>query len=66
MLHKDMTYEEKPVKILERKVQHLRNRPIHVIKVLLNTRGVEEATWEPEGIIRWNYPDLFGKTFSPI
>ena len=66
VLNKDMTYEEKPIKILDRKVQQLRNRPIHVVKVLWNNRGVEEATWEPEGTIRWNYPDLFGKSFPPL
>ena len=65
VLNKDVTYEEKLIKILERKVQQLRNRPIHVVKVLWNNCGVEQATWEPERVIRRNYPDHFGKTFLP-
>ncbi|XP_022857423.1 uncharacterized protein LOC111378458, partial [Olea europaea var. sylvestris] len=44
----DLTYEEMPLRILERKVHVLRNRDISLIKVLWRNHGVEEATWEKE------------------
>ena len=63
ILNKDMTYEERPVKILDRKMQQLRNRSIPVVKVLWRNHEVEEATWEPEALLRRNYPELFSKSF---
>ena len=30
-----------------------------LVKVLWQHRGVEETTWEREGIVRANYPFLF-------
>ncbi|XP_022851726.1 uncharacterized protein LOC111373420 [Olea europaea var. sylvestris] len=42
---KDLTYEEAPMEIIERKVHALRN--------------TEEATWEKEKEIRAKYPQLF-------
>ncbi|XP_071902715.1 uncharacterized protein [Coffea arabica] len=38
------TYEEKPVKLLDRKVKELRNKQIPLVKVLCRNHGLEEAT----------------------
>ena len=54
-----LTYEEKPVKLLDRKVKELRNKRIPLVKVLWRNHGIEEATWEVEEAIREKYLDLF-------
>ena len=53
------TYEEKPIQVLDRKEQVLRNKVIPLVKILWQYHGVEEATWELEASIRERYPDLF-------
>ncbi|KAL5538314.1 hypothetical protein UlMin_043119 [Ulmus minor] len=45
-LHEDLTYEEKPVQILDRKTKTLRNKEIPLVKVLWRNQKMEEATWE--------------------
>ena len=55
----DLSYEEQPVQILDRKVKDLRNKSISLVKVLWRNCTVEEATWETEDSMRARYPDLF-------
>jgi hypothetical protein len=55
----DLKYEEKPVQILDRKVQQLRTKTIPLLKVLWQNHEVEEASWELEQEIRSKYPYLF-------
>ncbi|KAL5583119.1 hypothetical protein UlMin_015561 [Ulmus minor] len=55
----DLTYEEKPVQILDRKDKTLRNKVIPIVKVLWRNHKVEEATWEREDDMRISYPELF-------
>ena len=55
----DMSYEEKPVEILDRKTKTLRNKEIPLVKVLWRNHKIEEATWEREDIMRSFYPELF-------
>ena len=43
-----LTYEEKPVKLLDRKVKELRKKRILLVKALWRNHGIEEATWEVE------------------
>jgi hypothetical protein len=58
-LKKDLTYEEEPVQLLDRREQVLRNKTISLVKVLWRSQQVEEATWEPEDQMRQRYPHLF-------
>ncbi|KAL6223522.1 hypothetical protein ACLB2K_006907 [Fragaria x ananassa] len=58
-LKKNLTYEEEPVQILDRKDQVLRNKAIPLVKVLWRSHQIEEATWEPEEQLRQQYPYLF-------
>jgi hypothetical protein len=44
----NLKYEEKPVKILDQKVQQLRTKTIPLVKVLWQNHDVEEASWELE------------------
>ncbi|CAH9101779.1 unnamed protein product [Cuscuta epithymum] len=55
----DLSYEEKPVQILDREVRRLRNKEIALVKVLWRNDKVEEATWEVEDDMRRRYPELF-------
>ena len=55
----DLTYEERPVQILDREEKVLRNKTIFMVKVLWWNHNIEEATWELEDTIRKNYPNLF-------
>ncbi|XP_071905699.1 uncharacterized protein [Coffea arabica] len=54
-----LTYEEGPVKILEREVKELRGKKIPLVKILWRNRGIEEATWELEEDMQRKYPELF-------
>ncbi|GMP73098.1 hypothetical protein CsSME_00030948 [Camellia sinensis var. sinensis] len=44
----DASYEERPVRVLDRRDQVLRGKTIPLVKVLWKHHGVEEATWERE------------------
>ena len=44
----DGSYEERPVRVLDRWDQVLRGKTIHLVKVLWQHHGVKEATWERE------------------
>ena len=59
MLNPDLSYEEKPEAILDRKVQQLRTKSITSVKVLWKHHGYEEATWELEDEMKEKYPELF-------
>ncbi|XP_062093828.1 uncharacterized protein LOC133799853 [Humulus lupulus] len=59
-VEQDLTYAEKPVKILDRKEKELRNKKISLVKVLWRSSNIEEMTWEREDEMRSKYPELFG------
>ena len=44
----DLSYEEKPIEILDRSTKKLMNKVIPLMKVLWCNYRVEEATWEVE------------------
>ena len=54
-----MSYDEKPKAILAQEVKQLRNKQVPLVKVLWQHHGKEEATWEPEVIMRAQYLQLF-------
>ena len=58
----DLTYEEHPIRIADRKEQVLRRRVIHYVKVQWSNHSEREATWELEDEIRQKYPQLFETT----
>ena len=58
-LREDLTYEEIPVQILDRREQVLRNKTIPLVEVLWRNQVMEEATWEHELQMRQKYPYLF-------
>ena len=58
-LDEDLSYEEKPVQILDHKDKVLRTKTIALVKVLWRNSKVEEATWELESDMRNRFPELF-------
>ncbi|XP_027120467.1 uncharacterized protein [Coffea arabica] len=63
-IDENLSYEKKPVKLLDRKVKELRRKQIPLVKVLWRNHGIEEAIWEVE---EETYPELFlnqGLNFS--
>ena len=61
-MRQDLTYEERPIKILDRKENELRNKKILLVKALWRNFAVEEATWGREEEMRTKYLELFGKS----
>ena len=58
-IKENLTYEETPVQIVDRKEQVLRRKVIPLVKVLWKNHAREVATWEPEAQMRRHYPQLF-------
>ncbi|KAK6150691.1 hypothetical protein DH2020_015623 [Rehmannia glutinosa] len=61
-INNNLTYEEAPQAILERKIHHLRNKDIALIKVQWRSLGKKEATWKREEEIRVKYPSFFSNS----
>ena len=55
----NLTYEEVPIQILDRKDQVLCTKTISLVNVLWKNNTVEEAYWEREDEMKSNYPELF-------
>ncbi|XP_030483576.2 uncharacterized protein LOC115700156 [Cannabis sativa] len=63
-LQPDLSYDEQPVQILDRKEKVLRSKTIALVKVLWRNSKVEEATWELESDMRTQYPELFSELYN--
>ncbi|WVZ84387.1 hypothetical protein U9M48_031425 [Paspalum notatum var. saurae] len=58
----DLTYEEKPIKILDQKQRSTRRRTINFYKVKWSNHSEEEATWEQEEFLQTKYPSFLPST----
>jgi hypothetical protein len=59
-LRENLSYEEIPMKIIDKKENELRRRRISMVKVMWsNHQSPEEASWELEETMHDNYPHLF-------
>ncbi|XP_028100721.1 uncharacterized protein LOC114300068 [Camellia sinensis] len=54
-----LTYEETPIRIMDRQVKQLRNREIPMVKVEWQEHYGTEATWEKDEDMQHQYPHLF-------
>ncbi|KAA3487040.1 DNA/RNA polymerases superfamily protein [Gossypium australe] len=55
----DLSFEEELVQIVDLDIKVLRRKSVPLVKVLWRNHGSEEATWEPEDVMRQQYPHLF-------
>ncbi|CAH9124286.1 unnamed protein product [Cuscuta epithymum] len=58
-LDETLTYEERPIQILDTKTRETRRKSIKMVKVLWSNHLAENATWESEDDMRNRYPELF-------
>ncbi|KAA3481542.1 reverse transcriptase [Gossypium australe] len=64
-IQSNLSYAEKPIRILAREIKELINKKIALVKVLWHRHEVKEATWEPEDAMRKQHLNLFtGKIFG--
>ena len=56
-----LTYEEKPIQILEHDVQKLRTKEISLVKIRWRNYRIENATWELEEEIQRKDPKILSK-----
>ena len=65
-IQENLTYEEKPMQILDRREQVLCNKTIPPVKVLWRSHTVEEATWEREEQMKRHYSHLFDASMNVL
>ncbi|WVZ70764.1 hypothetical protein U9M48_019406 [Paspalum notatum var. saurae] len=58
----DLTYEERPIKILDQKQRTTRRRTINFYKVQWSNHSEERATWEQEEYLQTKYPGFLSTT----
>ncbi|TYJ96623.1 Retrovirus-related Pol polyprotein from transposon opus [Cucumis melo var. makuwa] len=58
-LKENLSYEEEPIQILDKKEQVLRNKVIPLVKVLWRNHNTKEVTWETEQAMKARYAHLF-------
>ena len=58
-LSPELTYKEKPLRILEESERRTRNKVIKFYRVQWDKHSEDEATWEREDSLREEYPYLF-------
>jgi hypothetical protein len=57
-LNSDLTYRERPIRILEEDIRLTRRRKIKMYKVQWSNHTEDEATWEHEDYLRREFPGL--------
>ena len=55
----DLSYDSRPIQIIDRAVKKLRNKEVPLVKVSWQNHTAAEATWETEASMRQKYPELF-------
>ncbi|CAH9089000.1 unnamed protein product [Cuscuta europaea] len=58
-LDESLTYEERPIQILDTKTRETRRKAVKMVKVLWSNHLAKNATWETEEDMRKRYPELF-------
>jgi hypothetical protein len=57
-LNHDLTYRERPIRILEEDVRLTHRRKIRMYKVQWSNHTEDDATWEREDYLRREFPEL--------
>jgi hypothetical protein len=58
-LKSNLSYEEKPVYVLDTQERVTRSRVVKLYKVVWSNHGQHDATWEREDYLRDNYPNFY-------
>jgi len=58
-VQENLSYEEQPIQILDRREKQLRKKTLPLVKVLWANHESSEATWELEQEMRGKYPHFF-------
>ena len=58
-IQSDLTYEERPIKVLEEMERVTRSKVIKFYKVIWNNHSEQDATWEREDYLREVYPSFY-------
>ncbi|KAK9091072.1 hypothetical protein Sjap_024249 [Stephania japonica] len=58
-LREDVSYDEQPIQIVDRKIRKLRNKEYAIVQVRWQFHGEQELTWEREDYMIENFPFLF-------
>ena len=51
-VREDLSYDSRPIQIIDRAVKKLRNKEVPLVKVIWHSHTAEEATWETEASMR--------------
>ncbi|XP_057247569.1 uncharacterized protein LOC130589935 [Beta vulgaris subsp. vulgaris] len=65
-IDENLSYEKRPVKILDSKVRSTWNKDVKIVKVLWSNQNSIEATWETEAEMLKKYPELFPEISSRV
>ncbi|KAK6133882.1 hypothetical protein DH2020_032372 [Rehmannia glutinosa] len=57
-INRDLSYEEVPIAVLDRKTHKLKNKDINLLKVQWSRHGQKETTWEREDEMMAKYPEF--------
>nr|AAX96624.1 retrotransposon protein, putative, Ty3-gypsy sub-class [Oryza sativa Japonica Group]ABA92970.1 retrotransposon protein, putative, Ty3-gypsy subclass [Oryza sativa Japonica Group] len=57
-LERNLTYKERPIKVLEEAGRQTRRKTIKFYKVQWSNHSEDEATWEREDLLRAEFPEL--------
>ena len=60
-LQSNLTYEEKPIRVLEEMERVTQSKVIKFYKVVWNNHSEQDATWEREDYLREVYPTFYEK-----
>ena len=60
-LQSGLTYEEKPIQVLEEMERVTQSKAIKFYKVVWNNHSEQDATWEREDYLREVYPTFYEK-----
>jgi len=61
-----LSYEEKPIAILDHQVRKLRSKEIASVKVLWKNHKAKKTTWESKNYMRMRYLPLFETMHNDI
>ena len=58
-IQSDLTYEERPIRVLEEMERVTHSKVIKFYKVIWNNHSGQDATWEREDYLREVYPSFY-------